>query len=100
MNYLEIFEQELAVNNCRWCKGCDSYNGHKRGFAIVKNRTVHYDSMITQRRTLLGGLHEIGHIVTETPKMRRYEREIMATSWAYSRMKHYRISIPRHERRL
>ena len=98
-SFLELFERELETHGITWCKGCDSYGGHRRGFATPKTRTVHLDTKMMQRRSLLGGLHEIGHLVANTPNMKRWEREKSATDWAYRRMRELGISIPRKERK-
>ena len=95
MALLEIFESQLATHNIKWCRGCESYNGHKRGFATTKDRTVHYDSKIATRGTLLGGLHEIGHIVANTPGMKRWMREASAEEWAVKTIRQFGISVPR-----
>jgi len=97
--FLQIFEDELSLYGIVWCTGCEKYNSHKRGFAISKAREIHYDSKIATRATLHGGLHEIGHIVANTPSMRRWEQEASAEAWANKRMAELGISIPRKVRR-
>lgn len=39
-------------------------------------------------------LHEVGHIMTTTSKMRRVEAEYYATIWALERCKEYDIEVP------
>lgn len=39
-------------------------------------------------------LHEVGHIMTTTSKMRRVEAEFYATIWAIERCKEYGLEIP------
>ena len=39
-------------------------------------------------------LHEIGHIMTTTSKMRRVEAEYYATIWAMERFKEYGLEVP------
>lgn len=39
-------------------------------------------------------LHEIGHIMTTTSKMRRVEAEYYATIWAIERFKEYGLEVP------
>lgn len=40
-------------------------------------------------------LHEVGHIETDRPGMRRAEQEYHATVWALERCKEYSIEVPR-----
>ena len=100
MDLKELFIAECSTNEIVWCQGCDSYNGHKRGFARFSDRTVHYDSKIATRSTLQGGLHEIGHLVANKPGMKRWEKEASAETWANNRMKELGISVPRKTRAL
>lgn len=95
LSFLEIFEAELRKYGIPWCKGECGTRGHKRGFATLKSRIVHYDSKICTRATLQGGLHEIGHIVANVDGMKRWEKEESAERWANDRMRELGISIPR-----
>lgn len=98
MDFREIFEAELAKRNLKWCKGIDCHitSSHKRGFVMRDDlKTVHYASEIATRKTLHGGLHEIGHCVNDETGMRRFEREQAAESFATDLMREYGIAVPR-----
>jgi hypothetical protein len=102
MTFLEMFERELEIHGITWCKGeCDvpESTHRNRAYATAKTRTVHMISKIERRSTLLDGLHEIGHIVANTPGMKRWQREKSATEWSYKRMRELGVSIPRKSRR-
>jgi hypothetical protein len=98
MTFLEMFERELEIHNIGWCQGCDLQQSHRRGFAWPAGRMVHLTSKMERRASLLKGLHEIGHVVANTPGMKRWEREKSATDWAYQRMRELGVSIPREKR--
>ena len=90
------FEAELARREIRWCTGgCRYRNSHRRGFAAAD--TIHLDSKIGTRRSLYGGMHEVGHIVlghTRRRGKRRWELEAEAESWAQQRMAQLGIEVP------
>lgn len=44
-------------------------------------------------------LHEIGHIKTNLPGMKRCEEEFYATQWAIKEMKRYKFDIPLKRKR-
>jgi len=92
----QTFEAELARLNIAWCTGgCRYRNSHRRGFATPG--TVHLDSKIGTRRSLYGGLHEIGHIAlghAARGGKRRWEVEAEAELWAQRRMHELGIEIP------
>ena len=93
---LATFEAELERHEIRWCRGgCRYRNSHRRGFAAAD--TIHLDSKIGTRRSLYGGLHEVGHIVlghTRPRGRRRWELEAEAESWAQQRMAQLGIEVP------
>lgn len=43
-------------------------------------------------------LHEIGHIMTNKPKMKRYEEEYHATVWAIKEAKKYNLKVTKKRR--
>ncbi len=45
--------------------------------------------------TLLAFLHEIGHVMTNTPNMKRYYQEYLATQWALDEAKEIGFDVPR-----
>ena len=95
-SYKEAFEAELAKRGLAWCRGCCARSSHKRGFVIRDDKTtVHYDSEIGTRKTLHGGLHEIGHCVNDERGMRRYQAEANAERFAGDLMRELGIPVPR-----
>ena len=94
--FKEIFEQVLAKHGLNWCTGCEASRGHKRGFVLhADKKTVHYDSKIATRKTLHGGLHEIGHCVNDEAGQRSWEKEAGAESFATRTMRELGIRVPR-----
>ena len=96
MTLRQTFEAELERHGIRWCAGgCRYRNSHRRGFATID--TVHLAAKIGTRRSLYGGLHEVGHIVlghTERRGTRRWRVEAEAEAWAQQRMRELGIEIP------
>ena len=97
MSLRDIFVAELDSNGIAWCRGCERYGAHGRGFAVKETRTVHLESQVATRRTLHRGLHEIGHIVNDEAGMRRFEKELAANRFAERRMRELGIPVPRSE---
>jgi hypothetical protein len=100
IDYLEILEGELLANDIRWCKACFIAGSHKRGFAMVKDRVIHYDKKIATRGTLYGALHEVGHIVKNHcvgNRLHRWEEEQEAEQYARDSLRAFGIKVPRRE---
>ena len=99
MTLRQTFEAELERHGIRWCAGgCRYRSSHRRGFATAD--TVHLASKIGTRRSLYGGLHEVGHIVlghTERRGTRRWRVEAEAEAWTQRRMRELGIEIPPEE---
>lgn len=97
MDFREVFLAELHSNDIALCTGCEHGRGHKRGFVVSGERTVHLDRAIATRSTLHRALHEVGHVVNaEVEKsMRSYEREEAANKYAERTMRTLGIRIPR-----
>ena len=98
MEFREIFEAELAKRGLKWCRGegCHITASHKRGFVMRDDiSTVHYDSQIATRKTLHGGLHEIGHCVNDETGMKRWQKEAAAEKFATDLMREIGITVPR-----
>jgi len=58
--------------------------------SYIEKRVVLLPRKIIQNPSewsLFAFLHEIGHIITNTPKMKRYEQEYLATQWALDEAK-------------
>lgn len=86
---------EQRTNGVVWCRGCDEYHSHRRGFAT--RGVVHLDSPITTRAALHRALHELGHVVEEHDRVRirRFEKEAAAEKFAADRMRANGIPVPR-----
>lgn len=96
MTFREMFEQEITNHGIEWCRGCDAYNSHRRGFA--GDRVIHLDSEIGTRSSLYRALHEVGHVVLDQPRrMRRWEMERDAELWARRRMRELGVPVPRKD---
>jgi hypothetical protein len=95
MDYKKVLEDVLGKNKIAWCKNCDSYSSHKRGFVKWSdNRTIHLDSKIATRKTLHRALHEVGHCI-QGNYGRRFEEEFFAEGYATYKMREYGIVVPR-----
>ena len=96
MTLRDTFEAELAQHGLAWCTGpCRFRASHRRGFATPG--IVHLDAKIGTRRTLYGGLHEIGHLVlghTRRGGKRRWQLEAEAEAWAQQRMRALGLEPP------
>lgn len=94
--FKEIFQEQLSKHGLSWCRACDASRGHKRGFVLnADKKTVHYDSEIATRKTLHGGLHEIGHCINDERGLRSYECEANAEAFATRTMRELGIRVPR-----
>jgi hypothetical protein len=65
-----------------------------RTHAHVKERKICKWKRANSLKSTFTLLHEIGHIMTTTSKMRRAEEEYYATTWAIDRCKEYGLEIP------
>ena len=102
MDYQEIVTAELMMHDIRLCTGCESYNSHSRGYAIPDDRTIHVSAKMATRKTLCKFLHEVGHIVKghkKGCKLKRWQREDEAESYAKESMRMLGIPYPRERGR-
>ena len=95
MVHAGIVSREFARAGVTVCRDCRAKNSHARGFADLERRKVHYSAKCETRGTLFTLMHELGHILANTPGMRRWEREKSATDWAMRWFHEHGISIPR-----
>lgn len=65
-----------------------------RTHAHVKERKICKWKRTNSFKSTFTLLHEIGHIMTTTSKMKRAEEEYYATTWAIDRCKEYGVEIP------
>ena len=94
-----IVHYELSANRVTLCAKCERAGSHHRGFADVENRVIHLDRGYATRSTVLRALHEIGHVVTYKPGMKRWEREQASQRWAVETMRKYHLPVPREAQR-
>lgn len=67
----------------------------------IKRVTFNIEDYFDNKRLhIFDLLHEIGHIKTNLPGMKRYEEEFYATQWAADRLKEYDGSISKKEKEL
>ncbi len=67
--------------------------------SYIIRKEVELPSSIKTHQTewsLFAFLHEIGHVLTNTPKMKRYEQEYLATQWALQEAKELNFKVPGH----
>lgn len=81
---------KYSITVCPYC----IKNYRTRMHAHLKERTVCKWTAKNSVKATFDLFHEIGHIETTTPKMRRCEEEYYATQWAIDRFKEYDLEIP------
>lgn len=98
-DFQEIVTAELMAHNIKLCRGgCFLKQSHSRGFAVPDHRTIHYSKRCATRSTLLGFLHEIGHIVKghgHSCQLQRWEKESQAEEYAKESLRALGITVPR-----
>jgi hypothetical protein len=100
MDYQDIVSAELIAHDITLCAGCGNGMSHSRGFAVPDSRTIHYAARMATRGTLYGFLHEVGHIVRghgKASKLRRFEQEDEAETYARESFRAYGIAVPREK---
>lgn len=71
-------------------------NNKDCAYCYVKEKIIYLngrDLLYPTAESLFDLLHEIGHIITNTSKMKRCEEEYYATQWAIKEMKEYGYTI-------
>ena len=74
----------------------------ERAYCYLETRTIYInlnDFIFPTNRSIFDLLHEIGHIKTNTSKMRRFEEEYSATKWAIVQAKKYNITLSLSDRK-
>ncbi len=75
---------------------------YPRAYCYVETKTIkfNYDSLFEpDEESLFDLLHEVGHIKTNTSKMKSCEREYYATVWAIKEIKKYGYMITDQRKR-
>lgn len=80
-----ILRYGIKIDSCSKCKG--------RMHAHVKERKICKWTPKESYAQTFVLFHEIGHIETKTPSMRRAESEYYATIWAIDRLQEYGLPI-------
>ena len=94
MKYKEIQIDVIQKYRVDLCDGTKCKNDWYRTHVHVKLRRVCKWKAANSVQSTFTLLHEIGHIETTTPNMRRCEEEYYATVWAIERCREYGITIP------
>ena len=89
-NYLYLkYRNEMSI---------EFKNGDGEYYSYIISRVVTLPIAIKKEQTewsLFAFLHEIGHVKTNTPKMKRCVQEYLATQWAIDEAKRIRFSVPK-----
>ena len=94
MRYTEIQQDVIARYHIDICDGTKCPNDWRRTHAHVKERRVCKWKQANSIQSTFTLFHEIGHIETTKPSMRRAESEYHATVWAIERCKEYGLTVP------
>ena len=96
MTHAEIQTEVINRYHVDICDGtrCTDGSDWRRTHAHVKQRRVCKWKQANSIESTFTLLHEVGHIETKTPKMRRAESEYYATVWALKRCKEYGLTVP------
>lgn len=91
MKFVEIQNEVIEKYRIDICDGTKCSNDWRRTHAHVKERRVCKWNQSNSIASTLTLFHEIGHIETTTPSMRRCESEYYATVWAIEKLREYGI---------
>lgn len=91
MKFVEIQNEVIEKYRIDICNGTKCSNDWRRTHAHVKERRVCKWNQSNSIASTLTLFHEIGHIETTTPSMRRCESEYYATVWAIEKLREYGI---------
>lgn len=94
MTHSEIQADVICKYRIDICDGTKCSNDWQRTHAHVKERRVCKWKKANSIQSTFTLLHEVGHIMTTTSKMRRAESEYHATVWAIEKAEEYGITIP------
>lgn len=93
MKYTDIQDEIIKKYHVKVSTGCPlSYR--TRTHAHPKLRQVCKWKQANSFQSTFTLLHEVGHIETDRPGMRRAEQEYHATVWALDQCKEYGIEVP------
>lgn len=70
-------------------------------YCYLKSKEIHFEQKRFDKptsRDVFDLLHEIGHLETNKPGMKRCEEEYYATMWAIEKMKKYDFDIPQNDK--
>lgn len=92
--YLDIQSNIINQYNIDLCDGSKCIDDGHKTHAHVKERRVCKWHCANSIQSTFALFHEIGHIETTKPKMRRTESEYYATVWAIEKCKECGLQIP------
>ena len=91
MKFTEIQNEVIKKYCIDICDGTKCSNDWRRTHAHIKERRVCKWNQSNSIKSTLTLFHEIGHIETTKPSMRRCESEYYATVWAIEKLREYGI---------
>ncbi len=94
MKYIGIQNEVVQRYAIDLCDGSKCRSDWHRTHAHLKLRRVCKWKQANSFASTFTLLHEVGHIVTNTQSMHRYEQEYYATQWAIDRCRDYGLAVP------
>lgn len=79
------------------------FTTEKRAYCYIKSKEIFLslnDWLNPTPRSIFDFLHEIGHLETNTNKMKRCEEEYYATQWAVVEFKNLKLSLCKKDKEL
>lgn len=91
MKFIDIQNEVIEKYRIDICDGTKCSNDWRRTHAHVKERRVCKWNQSNSIASTLTLFHEVGHIETTKPSMRRCESEYYATVWAIEKLREYGV---------
>lgn len=94
IDYIKIQNEVITKYNIDLCDGTKCHNDWSRTHAHTELRRVCKWRQENNFKSTFTLFHEIGHIENNPVRMKRYEEEYYATTWAIDKCVEYGIKIP------
>ena len=94
MKYIDIQNEVIEQYHIDICDGSKCTNDWHRTHAHLKLRRVCKWNQANSVASTFTLFHEVGHVVTNTTAMHRYEQEYYATQWAFEKCREFGIAVP------
>jgi predicted DNA-binding protein (UPF0278 family) len=94
LSYADIQNDVIQKYRINLCFGDKCERDWRRMHAHVRERRVCKWKQANSVKATFDLFHEIGHIESNTSKMRRCEQEYHATVWAIIEMRKYGLEVP------